>query len=462
MAAESTDFGRIGSGTARRLVITFLIATATMTITPTKWTQHFGDLAGVGAGVLLLGIVTFWVRGRAVLAATAAVTVLVWLVLAGSNTWPYVSNWYAITWSTMQPQLGGVTLAATVLAVGGLVVLALLARSAWHRAGTGTAPRLPCWLPAPARPVVVLLVALLILQVGSFTRVGLRNAGSYTLLSDAVATLRGQPCGLQPALSVETDPAVGLLPPLTRSRTERPVDVGGATMPGIPVEGSSTTAWFTLDRLQRDQTLPVVVTTSGVARPHDVLALEFGAGGLPVERRPILIKTPEPRDVRELAPAGADAVRLVVEAPPAGTAQVTLPRVPRLTPMDDVLPPGSTAVLDWPVTFVFPCLTPAPLPLGTASVPQWRVGPPQDDPAAKITYSPGFGGPFVAPRQLVTEQRMATYLRGDPQRDAGQLYRWLPITPLAHPAPTVIEVDVAGWASEGHARVPGLDRVAER
>jgi hypothetical protein len=458
---ESARIRGISSAPGRRLVVGYLIAVAVMTITPTKWTQHFGDLAGVGAGVLLLGIVAFWTRGRAVLAGTAVVTVLAWLVLAGSNTWPYVSNWYAITWSTMQPQIGGVTFAAAVLAIGGAVVLGLLARSAWNRAGSGAPPPLPRWVPAPSRPVVVLLVALLLLQVGSFARVGVRNGGSYTLLSDAVASLRGQPCGLQPALSVETDPAAGLLPTRSRPPNERPVDVGGVTMPGVPVEGTTATDWFTLDRLQRDRTLPVVVTTSGAARPHDVLTLEFAAAGRTIERRPIMIKKPEPRDVRAIAPAGADAVRLVMDAPPAGTALVSLPRVPRLVPMDDLLPPGSTALLDWPVTFLFACLTPAPLPLGTASTPEWRVAPPQEDPSAEITYSPGFGGPFAASRQLVTERRMATYLRGDPERDPGQLYRWLPIGPLSHPTPAVTVHDVGGWVSEGHARVPGLDVVAE-
>ena len=37
-------------GPKRRMVVTLLLALAVMTFTPTKWTQHFGDLAGVGRG----------------------------------------------------------------------------------------------------------------------------------------------------------------------------------------------------------------------------------------------------------------------------------------------------------------------------------------------------------------------------------------------------------------------------
>jgi len=60
---------------------------------------------------------------------------------------------------------------------------------------------------------------------------------------------------------------------------------------------------------------------------------------------------------------------------------------------------------------------------------------------------------------LVTEARMPTYLAGDPTRDAVQLYRWSLVAPLTTLKPTVVEHTVAGWVSDGHARVPGLDPV---
>jgi Mycobacterial cell wall arabinan synthesis protein/EmbC C-terminal domain/Arabinosyltransferase concanavalin like domain len=404
-------------GPKRRMVVTLLLALAVMTFTPTKWTQHFGDHAGVGAAVLVLGAVTARRRVGA-LAAAAAVGAL---VLAGMNQWPFVSGWFTPTFSTLPPQVAGLPL-ATLLLVAGTV--AVVVGMAWRR----VAPPVPL--------LAVVLVFALALQVGGLARVAVAHRDSYTPAADALATLRGDPCGLQRALAVETDPAAGML-----GTDGVPVDVEGTRLPGVAVDHPVTTDWFPL---RGDL---VVVTTVGTLRPGDDVRLDFGS-----ETRRIT----EAGDTRVIAPAGATAVRLVVDAGPAGTARVTLPRAPRLTPMEQVLPPGTRAILDWPVAFLFPCLTPEPLPPG---VPTWRVAPPASDPAAGITYAPGFGGPFAGPRLLVTQQRLPTYLAGDPTRDAVRLYRWVPIMPLTTPRPVVTERTVMGWASDGHARVPGLDPV---
>jgi arabinosyltransferase A/arabinosyltransferase B/arabinosyltransferase C len=459
----------IAPGPARRLVLGLLFALATMTASPTKWTQHFGDVAGYGAAVLVLGAVAWSAtplrdRPRRLVAGLGATAAVGSLVLAGYNAWPYAGSWFSPTFGTRPPEVLGVPLATIALVAGAVLVLALAGRSAWLRAGGAAVVTVPRSVPAPAPLVAVVLVAVLALQVLGFARLAVEVRDSYTPASDGIATLRGEPCGLQRLLSVETDPAAGLLPVASGSPTARtlPVDVGGRTLPGVAVAGRMATSWFALDPEQRTGALPVVVTTSGGTRPGDALHVEFGAGERVLERRRITPAGLEPHDVRERAPGGADTVRLTVDAPTAGPrtpAVVTLPRVPRLTAMTDVLPAGSSAILDWPVAFVFPCLTPEPLPLGTAGLAQWRVGPPAVDPAAGITYAPGVGGPFAAPRLLVTEQRMATYLQGDPMRDAAQLYRWVPITALAAPEPVIAGRSVAGWHADGHARVPGLDPV---
>jgi EmbC C-terminal domain len=291
-------------------------------------------------------------------------------------------------------------------------------------------------------------------------RVAVEHRDSYTPTSDTIATVGGRPCGLQERLSVETDPAAGILPAVGGSPGGTlPVDVGGRLVPGIAVAGRTTTPWFTLDPRQRTQILPVVVTTSGALRQSDGLYLEFGDGTAVLERRRIAPELPAHDDIRELAPTGATTVRLAVDAPDTARALATLPRAPRLTPMTDLLPPGSSAILDWPVAFLFPCLTPEPLPLGTAALPEWRVAPPVDNTETHITYQAQYGGPFVAPRLLITERRMPTYLAGDPLRDAGQVYRWVPIRPLARPEPVVTWRTVAGWQQDGHPRVPSLDPV---
>lgn len=461
------DRAGIASGPARRLVTTFGLGLVAMTFTPTKWTQHFGDFAGVGAAVLLLGLVAFAgsplrARARPFVIGLGTVTGVAALVLAGYNVWPYASNWFAPTFSSVPPQVAGRGVSTYVLVLGGVLFAVLVGREAWLRAGGAAAVGVPRRVPAPAPLVAVVLVAVLVLQVGGLGRVALAHRGSYTLASDSLATLRGEPCGLERLLSVETDPAAGMLAPRPGpvTRTERTVDVGGTDLPGIAVSGTVTTGWFDLDPAQSDGRLPVVVTTSGSTRPGATLSMEFGAAGRVVAQRRLTSTSDSPRDVRQMAPAGADAVRLVVDAPTGGdqpSTLVSLPRVPRLTPMETLLPRGSSAVLDWPVAFLFGCITPEPLALGSAALPRWEVGPPASDPSAGITYSPAFGGPFAAPRLLVTEQRMATYLAGDPARDAAQLYRWIPITDLARPQPVVTDETVMGWHSDGRSRVPGLD-----
>lgn len=453
----------IATGPATRLVAGFGLGLVAMTFTPTKWTQHFGDLAGTGSAVLLLGLVAFAAsplreRNRGLVAGLAAVTGVGALVLAGYNVWPYASNWFAPTFSTVPPEIAGRGVSTLVLVAGGLLVAVLVLRSAWSGRTTASSR-----IPAPAPVAVIILVVVLVLQVGGLARVAAQHRDSYTLAADALATAGGQPCGLERLLSVETDPAAGLLAaragPTTRA--ELTVDTGGhTTLPGIVVAGTTTTAWFTLDAAQLAGALPVVVTTSGATGPGDTVTMQFGRDNSVVDQRRIASGSNDPVDVRQMAPAGADSVRLTVDAPTQDTrpaAVVSLPRVPRLTPMETLLPPGSTAILDWPVAFLFGCITPEPLALGSAGLARWRVAPPASDRSAGITYSPAFGGPFAAPRLLVTEQRMATYLTGDPTRDAAQLYRWVPIADLAAPQPVVADRTVMGWHSDGRTRVPGLD-----
>ena len=407
----------VRQGPKHRMVVTLLLALAVMTFTPTKWTQHFGDLAGVGAAVLVLGAVT---ARRTVGALAAAVAVG---ALGGGGHEPVAVRVGLVHPDLLDAAAPGRRDPAGDAAAGG--------GRGGRRGRDGVAAGDAAGAAGRGRAGVALA-----LQVLGLARVAVAHRDSYTLAADAVATLRGDPCGLQRTLSVETDPAAGLL-----GTGGVPVDIGGTTLPGLVVDQQVATEWFPL---RGDL---VVVTTVGTLRPGDDVRLDFGT-----ETRRIT----EAGDTRVIAPAGATRVRLTVDAGAGGTARVTLPRAPRLTPMEQVVPPGSRAILDSPVAFLFPCLTPEPLPPG---VPTWRVAPPASNPAAGITYAPGFGGPFAGPRLLVTQQRLPTYLAGDPVRDAVRLYRWVPIMPLSTPEPVVTERTVMGWASDGHARVPGLDPV---
>ena len=280
----------IAAGPARRLLVTLGLSAVALMVSPTKWTQHFGALTGLGTAALTLGLVVF---GRHALAAVrdaetarrrqvaglATATVVCGLVLAGQNMWPFVSGWYTPTFSTVPPLVGTVPIATIVLVLGGAVVVPLLVWSVWRRSAQipGGPTRPPAYrnaevtyqsaglayqnaevvctnaglaptpsrvarlgtrvaqsctrllrfctrllrfctrfctrrVPAPAAPVVVVLVAVLALQVLGLARVAVAHADGYTPASDVLTTLRGDPCGLQSALQVETDPADGVLP----------------------------------------------------------------------------------------------------------------------------------------------------------------------------------------------------------------------------------------------------------
>jgi arabinosyltransferase A/arabinosyltransferase B/arabinosyltransferase C len=260
------------------------------------------------------------------------------------------------------------------------------------------------------------------------------------------------------------DPAPAPLRPAT-------LDIGGTTVPAVAVTDPGATPWYALDARQRSGELPVVVTVAGWTRPTPELAVEFARGPQILTHVP-LTGSIVPADRRLLAPPDADAVRLAVTAASAGptalsdgtpppdlgadTPLAALPRAPVLTPMTQVLPRGTRAILDWPVAFVFPCLTPEPLPPGTAGLARWRIGPPSDDPSADITYLPGLGGPFAAPRLLVTQHRMPTYLRGDPTREGPQVYRWDPVVPMGTLTPTTRLRTVIAPVGVTHLRVPRL------
>ena len=309
--------------------------------------------------------------------------------------------------------------------------------------------------------MAAVLVAVLALQVLSLARVAVAHPDGYTPAADLRATLAGDPCGLQSALLVETDPAAGVLSPVPSGPAAPPglppatVDAGGSRLPGIAASGPGATPWYALDT--REPARPVVVTVAG---PAGGLAAEFGRAGQVLTRVPLGGGDTGPTDRRLPVPAGADTVRLAVAAGPGGAptgpvvAAASLPRVPVLTPMDRVLPRGTTAILDWPVAFVFPCLRPAPLPPGTAALPRWRVAPPADDTAAAITYAPDLGGPFATARLLVTQHRLPTYLRDDPIRATPQLYRWDPVVPLRTLSPSVRDGPVPGAVTP--LRVPRL------
>ncbi|MDQ4020071.1 MAG: arabinosyltransferase domain-containing protein [Actinomycetota bacterium] len=502
----------IAMGPARRVVLTVALSLALMTFTPTKWTMHFGALAGVGAALLVLAVRAWSGAGirsltggedrtlRVTAAGIAALTVVSSLALAGLHQYPYVSN-YGITWSTLAPVLFGYPMSGIALAAGSLVVGGLVLWSAWRATGGSRQPQLPGWVPTPAVLALVLVLATVALQLGSFTRTSVERRNTYTVTGQNVDVLSGDSCGLADDLRVEPDPRAGLLALVEGTATPWgvegfvrlagapadflpevgvPLALGGTQLPGWASTGSETpdepismtSGWFSLTDAQQSGELPLVMTLSGDFGPRDGVVVEFGAwNGTEVSPGTAIDLdappgAPEPGDIR-MDPAAvasdADVVRLVVTdggGPLEIPLSVSEPRAPQLIPMNDQLPPGTTALVDWPVAFLFPCITFAALPPGTAELPPWRIAPPSyDEASGGIAYAPQTGGPFVAPRLLVREERVPVYLHNDLLRDVAELKRWVPISELERPGVEVRSTVEPGWERLGRVTVPGLDPV---
>ncbi|MCD2193347.1 arabinosyltransferase domain-containing protein [Actinomycetospora endophytica] len=478
---------------AHRLVVTTLLSFVTLAFTPTKWTHHFGAFAVLGTATTLLAL-DAWLRApvdaeRAPRRAAWAVALAAGasgLTLAGYNQWHWISS-YAITWSTNAPTLRGIRLSDLVLVLGVVlaVALAVLAIRRTLRRESGdpdvqrqrrriavTDTRLLALAPALAITVVAVVVAI---EVLTFAHTAIQRRDSYTLASDSVASLQGRSCGIADRLRVEPDPLAGLLPadgpgPAPTAAPDGP-SMAGATLPAWRGPGV-TTGWFGLPGPSaptgKDAPGPVVVTLTGPVAHGDVTA-EFGTrdpSGAFVPGAQVKIDesatqysssasvdAPRSRDLR-LDPALSarwNAVRLVSSAQTPVFQGFSAPRIARLVPWNQVLPPGTPAAVDWPGAFLFPCTPFTPLRDGLATLPGWRVSTDARSEAQSgyISYTASQGGPWTTARSLVRQVRYPVYLPGLPLTDIASLERWVPTSPVVAPTVTRHDVGHSGFSTPG-------------
>lgn len=488
-------------GASRRLVLAGVLSLVALVPSPTKWPLHFGAVGGIGAAVLVL-LLLAWapgtLRARDGLAAVGVLGALVMagvLVFSGFDNWAWVSDW-GVPWNDRAPLVAGVPVADIGLVGGPLLLLAAVvvvtARRARQRPDIGAALRVAL---APGVWTLVLLAGVVALLLGSFASVPVKRAGSYSIGGADLASLARPSCGLADRLAVEPDPVAGLLGPVPGAdvREDRfgppgpgavPLTVAGRTLPGWTATSGGArlrSGWFRLTDEQRRGTVPVVTTVSGTAGPRQAVWLEFAAtpdtpigGPVPLAPTPTSLgRATAPRDLRALAPAGALLVRVgaVDDGLDGGGASRTTsageladtplavgrPRSPRLVRFDQVVAPGTPVLTDWAVALPFPCAPMPALSEGTAAVPGWRLSAPGLGGYGDLVVGQGLGGPFATARELVTEQRIPTYLDGDPLRDPVGLLRWVPNVPYSRPTLRIGARTTSGTESTGRATVPGLD-----
>jgi len=486
---------------AGRMVGIFGLSLVVLLATPTKWTMHFSALVPVGTALLVLAVHLYRREpagaaagaGRistATLARSAAATVVVLMVgaqsWAGLNRWAYLSD-LGVPWNDIPPELLGLSVSSMFLILAVLLGVAVAAAVVWARSGGREDVRVPLarFLPSAGLVAVGLVLLTVALQLGSFAQATRVQRGSYSLAADAAATVGGEPCGLTEELEVEPDPTAGLLAPaagvaggpvldgfveVADGRTPNGPDLtmAGTELPGWAATGSTgesgdgaallVTGWFELPPTLREDGLPLVVTTSGSRRTGTSVVAEFGTvdgdevrvvSSAPV---PDIGGAPAARDGRldpGAVPPEAGLVRLVARDGGAeGTLPlaVSAPRVPVTAPFSDVVDPGSPALVDWPVAFVFPCQELSVQRDGLTDVPDWRISPAAPNDAGDIIVQVSLGGPYAPARTLVDQEQVPVYVTGRPLEQLMSLYAWEPRIELAEPVSRISTGTVAGWA----------------
>ncbi|MFR9729069.1 arabinosyltransferase domain-containing protein [Saccharopolyspora sp. MS10] len=476
---------------------------ATLWLTPSKWTHHFGALAGVAPALLAVTVVVLARVGalpgarrearQLGIAGGFAAAVAAALAFQGPNSWWQYSD-FGVAWSDTpvrplelpldSPLPWLVAAAAAGLLGWGLVRLRVLA-GAWTLPATSV-------LTGSALVVVGVLI-------GSFLQAPAR-AGAFSVGASSWDSVRARSCGIEnevETLPLAEDGALAIVDgprddtgatagtsEAAAPETEQPVRDGFAAdrdRPGRPPQepllrretgelalrptgpeavptdaspvmwdslgdgprttGEVTTGWFELPAMRPGQELSVWV--AGRPEQGNALRLEFGQDASPGTDGAVRalghreLRDPPPRqlpfddprtgrpvDWRDFGswrlitvaaselPAGADRVRLHASdatTDEQGWLAFSGPAVRDVVPLRDVLDGGIPALVDWPISFLFPCYVDYPrVSHGTADSPGLLVTPPAGE--GSMAFDPSYGGVFTGAvnqsRRLETPSRL--------------------------------------------------------
>jgi arabinosyltransferase C len=447
-------------------------------------------------------------RNRA--AFTAGLLVVAALAATGPNAYWFVSG-FGVPWFDKAPSIAGFGL-STLLLLGAAVaaVIAFIENVRAHRPGPPEPPELRGRaLKLGALSLVVVCGLVAATEFASMAKAIHKQRDSYSLGAANIEHLLGSSCNLADHVMVEKDPInsmLATLPPESQATLEdkkhsadKPGDLPepeeeedndsmrtgfhtSASGNGDPIAepphgftpsnvamwssyderntptGTLRTSWYDLgDRPAGGQLVLAIAAAAGKATTVHV---EYGR--------------PTPKGVEVLSsmpalPAGAGSgdwsdVRLNLDdSPPAATTarivavdsdftedgwvSVTAPRIPAFTTLTEKV--GDKPVyMDWPTSFVYPCLTPAKTRDGISEVPDYRIT------ASTLAYEGGWatskgGGPIGWLEEIADQPEVPSFLRGQPDQTWGEL---LEVDLYAKGvAPTVIRGKEVhpGWWSPG-------------
>ncbi|MCI2417813.1 arabinosyltransferase domain-containing protein [Saccharopolyspora sp. K220] len=431
---------------------------------PSKWTHHFGALAGVSVPLLALGIV-FLVRvGRnnsgdrrvrlISLAGSVAVAFAAGWAMVGPNMWWIPSN-FEVAWSDEPVTPAGLPLQSPIfwMIVGGCAALgwALVVRATVWRAV----------LLAPGIIAVAWAVTSVAVLVGSFTAAVLSS--NYTLARQNLHALAGEGCGMADAIDVFPLAPNGVLQARGSGSAAGFVLGRGSSVGAPPAEGAElqvwdsnaagpqstgylTSPWFGLPALSDDQRVSVWV--AGRAQDGNTIRLEFGRDGNPIGVRELPDPQPttqpyadprhgRPTDWRDygrwrslgvpasLVPAGADSVRVQAvdgTSDRFGWLAASGPLVRHAAPLGEFLPGRGPVLVDWPFTAGFPCVRDFPeVGDGVAQSPRVVIAAPDEAIGTAMSYDTSMGGSFAGIAMNATTTEVPSALRGAPGTNWGSV-----------------------------------------
>jgi arabinosyltransferase B len=474
---------RADGGAAARSAAVVATALALLWLTPSKWSHHFGALAGLFASFLVVAVVVLMRRARAPgadrvsqaigVAGGLLVAAAAGLAFAGPNAWwqPAV---YDVPWATGPVRPIGLPLDSPLLWLGALVGGAALAalRPVSRQSRVAVAAPAVLAVAAAGTAVAVLL--------GSFLAAPLRRPTGSLAMANLHRLAGGPFCGLADAIQVLPDGAVlspvstfdpsptqqltgftalagfdPASPPPSPPGTGLSTELWGSLVGGPQNTGTMTSRWFQLPPL--GPASGVAVSVSGRTDGGNKLSLEFGRAGLagvttlgaPVlsdRVRPNQDHLDDPPDYRpwrsigldaSQIPAGADRVRIrAVDAAtdPNGWLAVTGPRLRSVLGFNEFLTTRGPVLVSWPQAFLFPCVRNiVGVTDGLADAPQVVIeAPRRHGRLSAITTDQSQGGDFAAIRPFAQLYEVPTRMIGHPDIDWGSLQ--LSADPAAHDA----------------------------
>ncbi|MGB6225467.1 MAG: arabinosyltransferase domain-containing protein [Pseudonocardiaceae bacterium] len=456
---------------AARLAGVVATALALLWLTPSKWSHHFGAVAGLFAAFLVMAVVLLarrarapgadWVQRGVGVGGGLLVAAAAGLAFAGPNAWwqPAV---YDVPWAAGPVRPAGLPLDSPLLWIGALA-LGYVALAAARAGTTRDAPRLSA---APAVLAVAAVSTAVAVLLGSLLAAPLRRpAGSLALVN--LHRLTGGPfCGLADDIQVLPDgPVLALAgtfgpgpaqqlsgftalagfdpahPPPDPPGIGISAQLWGSLIGGPRSTGTMTSPWFRLPTASG-----VAVSLSGRTDRGNKLVLEFGRaryGGVttvgfrvPYDRVRLdqdhLDGPPDYRPWRSIGldaaqiPAGADRVRIRATdatTDPDGWLAVTGPRQRSVVGFNEFLAGRGPVLVSWPQAFLFPCVRDiVEVADGLADAPRVVIEAPRRlGRLSAITTDQTQGGDFAAIRPFGRLYEVPTRVIGHPEIDWGAL-----------------------------------------